>query len=130
MAALAVVALDQPKVAVELRLTADAVLDVGRRALEDGREQALRIARAEDRLRRRTVEGRRAIEPVDLDEDGAALRRAAAPQDGVDPFEGAAAQVGRDEEVRAQPRHAATRCRSRIAPRGRGPSAPRARPSG
>ena len=103
VAARAVFDLHQPEIGIEPDLPLHAVLNLGsRRADENGCEKPLAAPLLDERLRRRAIEARAAVEAIDLHEDGARFRGAAAAQHGVDTLDRAAPQMGRDPEIGAQ----------------------------
>src|SRR5215204_4207008 len=109
--------LDEPEIGVEPQLAPHALFDVGGGNVgDDRREQAFAASFLNERLRRRAVEARRAVESVDLDEDRTRFGRAAPPQHRVDAFDGAAAQMRGDPEIRAEAAQARPAIRSACRP--------------
>src|SRR4051794_26183743 len=127
MSPLRIVDFDEPVIRIETHLALHPVLHVERRrALQDGGEKAIRVGAFDEGLRRGTIEARRAVQMIDLEEHRAGLRRAAPAQHRVDPLDGAAAQIGRDPKVGAKPRHYSTASPDRAASSRavRGPNSP------
>src|SRR5712691_12848849 len=102
MAPGAVLDLDDPGVGIEAQLANEALLDLGlRRRLQASAEEPVRGARiVEHALRRRTEQLRRAVEPVELDENGAGLLGPAPPHRRERAFDVAAPDLGRDPDRR------------------------------
>src|SRR6266568_6305843 len=99
MAARPILDLDDPDVRVEADFAPESLLDLGVRywlIAEAARERPIRRSSIiESALRRWAEQLRRAIEPVQLDENGTGLLGAAVPHRGEGPFAMAAANVSR-----------------------------------
>src|SRR5262245_2647860 len=102
----AVLDFEDPGVRVEAQFPREAFLDLRLRSrllAETPAEQSIRWMRVvEGALRRRTEELRRAVEPVQLHENGPSLLSTAPPHGGESPFGVAAADVRRDPDGRFQ----------------------------
>jgi hypothetical protein len=102
----AVLDFEDPGVGVEAQFPREAFLDLrlrGRLLAVAAAEQPIRWMRiVEGALRRRTKQLRRAVEPVQLHENGPSLLSTAPPHGGESSFDVAAAYVGRDPDGRFQ----------------------------
>ena len=103
----AILDFDDPKIRVEADFSPQAALDLGGLdpvVLMGAPPEALDAslgAFGQFALRRRSIKGGAAVEPVKLDEDRAGFRRASPAQDGVCAFDFAAPDVSRDPDVGA-----------------------------